>query len=108
MCVIVVCACISAILQHPFSGKSETDEYKENLHKLSGCLRGQRGLLFTNSTKDEVTKWFEAYSDTDYARTGCAAEQDVELKEGPLEQFAHSMEPQVRIRFFLERRRITI
>jgi len=77
-------------------GKSETDEYKENLHKLSGCLRGQRGLLFTNSTKDEVTKWFEAYSDTDYARTGCAAEQDVELKEGPLEQFAHSMEPQLR------------
>ena len=76
-------------------GKSETDEYKDNLHKLSGCLRGQRGLLFTNSTKDEVTKWFESYSDIDFARTGCSAEDDVVLNEGPLEQFSHSMEPQV-------------
>jgi len=77
-------------------GKSETDEYKDNLHKLSGCLRGQRGLLFTNSTKDEVTKWFESYSDIDFARTGCSTEEDVVLNEGPLEQFSHSMEPQLR------------
>jgi len=77
-------------------GKSETDEYKDNLHRVSGCLRGQRGLLFTNSTKDEVTKWFESYADVDFARTGCVAEQEVALKEGPLEQFTHSMEPQLR------------
>jgi len=77
-------------------GKSETDEYKDNLHRVSGCLRGQRGLLFTNCTKDEVTKWFESYADVDFARTGCVAEQEVALKEGPLEQFTHSMEPQLR------------
>jgi len=77
-------------------GKNETEEYKDNLHQVSGCLRGQRGLLFTNSTKDEVTQWFESYADVDFARTGCTAEQEVVLKEGPLEQFTHSMEPQLR------------
>jgi len=77
-------------------GKSPTDEYKDNLHKLNGCLKGQRGLLFTNSTKDEVANWFDSYADVDFARTGCTAEKEVVLKEGPLEQFTHSMEPQLR------------
>jgi len=76
-------------------GKSEAKEYKNNLHRISGCLKGQRGLLFTNSTKDEVTKWFESYADVDFARTGCTAEREVILKEG-IEQFTHSMEPQLR------------
>jgi len=77
-------------------GKSTTDEYKDNLHKVSGALKGQRGLLFTNSTKEEVTNWFNSYADVDFARTGCAAEKEVLLKEGPLEQFPHNMEPQLR------------
>jgi len=77
-------------------GKSETDEYKDNLHRVSACLRGQRGLLLTNSTQAEVKTWFESYSDLDFARTGCAAEKEVVLKEGPLEGFSHSMEPQLR------------
>jgi len=77
-------------------GKSPEDEFKDNLHKVNGCLKGQRGLLFTNSTKEEVTKWFDSYADVDFARTGCEAEKEVVLKEGPLEQFTHSMEPQLR------------
>jgi len=77
-------------------GKSETEEYKDNFHKVSGCLKGQRGLLFTNSTKEEVSNWFNAYSDRDFARTGCSAEKEIVLKEGPLEGFSHSMEPQLR------------
>lgn len=77
-------------------GKSPTDEYKDNLHKVNGCLKGQRGLLFTNSTKEEVTNWFNSYADQDFARTGCTAENEVVLKEGPLEQFPHNMEPQLR------------
>lgn len=32
----------------------------------------------------------------DYARSGNRAQMDVTLDEGPLEQFPHSMEPQLR------------
>lgn len=32
----------------------------------------------------------------DYARAGNQAQMDVTLDEGPLEQFPHSMEPQLR------------
>lgn len=32
----------------------------------------------------------------DYARSGNQAQMDVTLDEGPLEQFPHSMEPQLR------------
>lgn len=32
----------------------------------------------------------------DYARSGNKAQMDVTLDEGPLEQFPHSMEPQLR------------
>lgn len=77
-------------------GRSSEDEYKDNLHKVNACLKGQRGLLFTNSTKDEVLKWFDAYADVDFARTGCAVDEEIVLQEGPLEQFTHSMEPQLR------------
>lgn len=32
----------------------------------------------------------------DYARAGNRAQMDITLEEGPLEQFPHSMEPQLR------------
>lgn len=32
----------------------------------------------------------------DYARAGNKAQMDITLEEGPLEQFPHSMEPQLR------------
>lgn len=32
----------------------------------------------------------------DYARAGNKAQMDITLDEGPLEQFTHSMEPQLR------------
>uniref|UniRef100_A0A672FEP3 Ribosome assembly factor mrt4 n=1 Tax=Salarias fasciatus TaxID=181472 RepID=A0A672FEP3_SALFA len=35
-------------------GKGDTDEYKDNLHKVTRYLRGEVGILFTNKTKDEV------------------------------------------------------
>nr|XP_033778414.1 mRNA turnover protein 4 homolog isoform X3 [Geotrypetes seraphini] len=77
-------------------GKSSTDEYKDNLHKLSKCLRGEVGLLFTNRTKEEVNDWFAQFKETDYARAGNKATFTVTLDAGPLEQFPHSMEPQLR------------
>ena len=37
-------------------GRGVEDEYKDNLHKVSRQLAGQRGLLFTNKSKDEVVQ----------------------------------------------------
>lgn len=77
-------------------GKGETDEYKDNLHKVTKHLRGEVGVLFTNKTKDEVQEYFNDFKETDFARAGNQAQMDVTLDEGPLEQFTHSMEPQLR------------
>uniref|UniRef100_A0A3Q3WNM2 Ribosome assembly factor mrt4 n=1 Tax=Mola mola TaxID=94237 RepID=A0A3Q3WNM2_MOLML len=77
-------------------GRGETDEYKDNLHKISKYLRGEVGVLFTNKTKDEVQEHFNHFKEMDYARAGNQAQMDITLDEGPLEQFSHSMEPQLR------------
>jgi len=37
-------------------GRTEADEYRENLHMICSHLKGQTGLLFTNKTKEEVLK----------------------------------------------------
>ncbi|XP_030661365.1 mRNA turnover protein 4 homolog [Nomascus leucogenys] len=77
-------------------GRSPSDEYKDNLHQVSKRLRGEVGLLFTNRTKEEVNEWFTKYTEMDYARAGNTAAFPVSLDPGPLEQFPHSMEPQLR------------
>ncbi|CAL8339830.1 unnamed protein product [Merluccius merluccius] len=77
-------------------GKGQTDEYKDNLHKVSKHLKGEVGVLFTNKTKDEVQEYFRQFKEVDYARAGNPAQMDVTLDEGPLQQFTHSMEPQLR------------
>lgn len=38
-------------------GKSPEDEVQDGLHKLSAALKGQRGLLFTDRAKDEVSNY---------------------------------------------------
>lgn len=77
-------------------GKTAEDECGDNIHKLSNQLRGQCGLLFTNSSKKEVLKFFKKYSEPDYARAGATASETVILDKGPLSQFPHNMEPQLR------------
>ncbi|KAF5206571.1 Ribosome assembly factor mrt4 [Thalictrum thalictroides] len=67
-------------------GRSDSDE----------LLHGNSGLFFTNLPKDEVIRLFEAYEEHDFARTGSTATEKVELKEGPLDQFTHEMEPFLR------------
>ncbi|MQL77484.1 hypothetical protein Taro_009883 [Colocasia esculenta] len=59
-------------------------------------LRGNTGLFFTNLPKEEVQRLFEEFEEHDFARTGSMATEKVELKEGPLEQFTHEMEPFLR------------
>uniref|UniRef100_A0A453KEF7 Ribosome assembly factor mrt4 n=1 Tax=Aegilops tauschii subsp. strangulata TaxID=200361 RepID=A0A453KEF7_AEGTS len=77
-------------------GRSPADEAKTGLHKLSKFLQGASGLLFTNLPRDDVERLFREFEANDFARTGSIATQTVELKEGPLEQFSHEMEPFLR------------
>jgi len=77
-------------------GRESSDEYQENLHKLSKHLKGQCGLLFTNGSRDEVVKYFSGYSDSDFARSGNTATETVTLDKGPLPQFSHALEPHLR------------
>ncbi|XP_032904155.1 mRNA turnover protein 4 homolog [Amblyraja radiata] len=77
-------------------GKGSADEYKDGLHKVSAKLEGEVGLLFTDRTKAEVIEWFAQYSESDFARSGNKATMAITLDAGPLPQFTHSMEPQLR------------
>ncbi|KAK2978790.1 hypothetical protein RJ640_002572 [Escallonia rubra] len=77
-------------------GRSVADEIRPGLHKVSKLLRGNSGLCFTNMPKDEAQRIFNEYEEYDFARTGSSATETVELKEGPLEQFTHEMEPFLR------------
>ena len=77
-------------------GNSEAEEYCDNLHLVSKCLKNECGLLATNQSQDDVMEYFSNLSEPDYARTGGAATETVELKQGVLGQFSHSMEPQLR------------
>ncbi|KAA8545540.1 hypothetical protein F0562_020324 [Nyssa sinensis] len=77
-------------------GRSVADEIRPGLHKVSKLLRGDSGLCLTNLTNEEVQRLFNEYEEYDFARTGSIATEKVELKEGPLEQFTHEMEPFLR------------
>lgn len=77
-------------------GRSESDEYKDGLHFVSKKLTGSVGLLFTNQTTDDIVSLFKSVTVPEFARAGCVASEDVTLSAGPLEQFIHSMEPQLR------------
>lgn len=77
-------------------GRTVSDEYKENLHKLSRQLQGQTGLLFTNKSKSEVLKYFDNFRVPDFCRAGTKATQTVILESGPIPEFSHAIEPQLR------------
>ncbi|KAI3448310.1 hypothetical protein Pfo_004975 [Paulownia fortunei] len=77
-------------------GRSVSDEIRPGLHKISKLLRGDSGLCFTSLPKEDVQRIFDKYEDYDFARTGSLATEKVELKEGPLDEFTHEMEPFLR------------
>ncbi|CAF0877985.1 unnamed protein product [Brachionus calyciflorus] len=77
-------------------GRGPESEYKENLNKITPFLVGNIGLLFSNKTKQEVVEYFESYECPDYARSGNIATEDLTIYAGPLTQFQHTMEPQLR------------
>lgn len=77
-------------------GRTEAEEYREGLSNVAERLRGNVGLLFTNRAQEEVLEWFSEYSCQDYANGGFVSLRQVHLPQGPLPQFTHSMEPQLR------------
>ncbi|CAL8089355.1 unnamed protein product [Orchesella dallaii] len=77
-------------------GKDEKSEMLQDVHKLSERLQGECGLLFTSRKESEVMEEFESFCELDFARSGAPATKTVVLPEGPLEQFAHSLEPHLR------------
>ena len=77
-------------------GNTEEEEYSDNLHLVSRCLKNECGLLVTNQSEEEVMEYFSNLSQPDFARTGGVARQKVQLREGVLNMFSHSMEPQLR------------
>ncbi|XP_059251487.1 mRNA turnover protein 4 homolog [Mustela nigripes] len=76
--------------------RSPADEYRDNLHQVSKKLRGEVGVLFTHRSKEEVKEWFTKYAKVDFAPAGNKATFTATLDPRPLEQFPHSMEPQLR------------
>ena len=77
-------------------GRSAESSYLENIHQLTPYLIGNVGLLFTNKTKEEVTSFFSTYAHPDYARSGNIATENAMIDAGPMSQFQHTMEPQLR------------
>ncbi|KAJ2947770.1 hypothetical protein O0L34_g9550 [Tuta absoluta] len=77
-------------------GRTKSDEVEDQLNLLSKRLKGQCGLVMTNRDVPDVLKWFKEYEDTEFARSGFVATKDVIIPRGPLEDFSHTMEPQLR------------
>ncbi|KAI4318492.1 hypothetical protein MLD38_032190 [Melastoma candidum] len=77
-------------------GRSAADEIRPGIRKVSKPLHGNTGLFLTSLPREEVQKIFNAFGETDFARTGSKATEKVELKEGPLTEFTHEMEPFLR------------
>ena len=77
-------------------GKNEAEAHVPGSHLVSEALVGSVGLFFTNDPRATVTEWFAQYGEADFARSGNKATASVTLKAGPLADFSHTMEPQMR------------
>ncbi|KAI8812449.1 ribosomal protein L10-domain-containing protein [Cladochytrium replicatum] len=86
-------------------GESPDSEYKENLRHLASRLEGNVGLLFTDSEPQTVQTYFDAFKQSDYARSGITAMDTVVIPAGPLKRqggggeddlLPHTLEPALR------------
>jgi mRNA turnover protein 4 len=64
-------------------GKRSSDEFGQDLHKVSSKLVGDAGLFFTNRGKEEVQNYFNNFTFMDYAKAGFIPEQDIIIPVGP-------------------------
>ncbi|KAF8272176.1 ribosomal protein L10-domain-containing protein [Lactarius quietus] len=85
-------------------GTTPEEEHRPGLAPLARQIKGQVGLLFTNSEPQEVIEWFKDFHQADFARSGNRANRTVILPAGPImqhhsdppEPFPHNEEPQLR------------
>jgi len=85
-------------------GTTPGEEHRPGLAKLATQIKGQVGLLFTDTEPQEVIEWFKDFRQADFARTGNRATRTVILPAGPImrhhsdppEPFPHNEEPQLR------------
>jgi mRNA turnover protein 4 len=73
-------------------GLNALKDEKKGIDKVSNDLQGQRGMLFTNKPKKEVLKFFQTFRMKECPKQGFVCTQKVELEEGPLDWFPHTME----------------
>ena len=84
-------------------GETPEEEIRPGLGQIAKRLRGNVGLLFTDSPTAEVLDWCMDYRRLDYARMGNRATETIELPAGPVycrtdppETLPHNIEPQLR------------
>ncbi|CAB1113765.1 unnamed protein product [Ectocarpus sp. CCAP 1310/34] len=77
-------------------GKSEQDEYQDNLRQVSKRLKGQVGLLFTRRPTEEVKTYFKALAVADHAPPGFVHDATIPLPTGSLGDWPVSMMEQFR------------
>ncbi|KAG6868989.1 hypothetical protein C0993_006511 [Termitomyces sp. T159_Od127] len=85
-------------------GVTPEEEHRTGIYQLAKQIKGQVGLLFTDSPPEEVIDWFVDFKQPDYARAGNIASRTVILPAGPVlrhhsdppEPFPHNEEPQLR------------
>lgn len=85
-------------------GATPEQEHREGIHRLANQIKGQVGLLFTDTAPQEVIEWFADFQQPDFARAGNLAIRTVILPAGsvmrqhsdPPEPFPHNEEPQLR------------
>ncbi|KAI0036526.1 ribosomal protein L10-domain-containing protein [Vararia minispora EC-137] len=85
-------------------GTMSEEEHRPGLSKLASQIKGQVGLMFTDTDPEEVIEWFKDFKRPDFARSGNIATRTVILPAGPVmqhhsdppEPFPHNEEPQLR------------
>ncbi|KAI0304473.1 ribosomal protein L10-domain-containing protein [Multifurca ochricompacta] len=85
-------------------GTTPEEEHRPGLAPLATQIKGQVGLLFTDTEPQEVIEWFKDFRQPDFARSGNHAARTVILPVGPImqhhsdppEPFPHNEEPQLR------------
>jgi len=77
-------------------GMELSSEHKAGTSKIARHLKGQCGLLFTDTDVQEVLDFFNEYEETNFARSGFKCTHDFALEKGILEDQPFSIEPQLR------------
>lgn len=78
-------------------GRTEEDEYQDNLHHVGKRIKGGSvGLLLTSLPRQQVESYFEQWEEPDFARSGSVAPEEVLVRNDMLSKFPVSMMEQFR------------